>query len=189
MSVAVHMRVSMAANVPSKRDRRMPRRRSNHPQGLPLTDSNRLTRVADAIAIAGVTAAAVSEHVCHAVRHNLASGRIFVLVRMRMPPQNELLNDKEHAETHHQRDANRVCAAGSNSFHRFWQQSQQRRTDQRARGEAHEVGQHPKPSPLRKQQEKPRERGARNAADRGEQDYRAEKGQGRSALVTPSLTF
>jgi hypothetical protein len=48
---------------------------------------------------------------------------------------------------------------------------------------------HPQARLLRQQQEKPRERSTRNAADRGEQDYPAEKGQGSLLFVTSSLLF
>jgi hypothetical protein len=137
----------------------------------------------------GSVAVVVSERVRYAVRHNVARSRIFMLVRVRMPPQHELLNDEEHAKSNDHRDPNRVRAAGSNRFHCLGQQPQQGGTDQSACGEAHEVRQHPQPSLLRKQQKEPREGGARNTADRGEHDYPAEKGHGRSAFVTPSLTF
>ena len=66
---------------------------------------------------------------------------------------------------------------------RRWQlSSTERSADQRAGCKAHEMGEHPKPRLLGQQQKKPREGGARNAADRSEQDYPAEKGQGRSAF-------
>jgi hypothetical protein len=137
----------------------------------------------------GSVAVVVSERVRYAVRHNVARSRIFMLMRVRVSPQHELLNDEEHAKSNDHRDTDRVSAAGSNRFHCFGQQPQQSGADQSARGEAHEVRQHPQPSPLRKQQKEPREGGARNPADRGEHDYPAEKGHGRSAFVTPSLTF
>jgi hypothetical protein len=42
---------------------------------------------------------------------------------------------------------------------------------------------HAKPRFLGQQQKKPRECGARYAADRSEQDYQAEKGQGRRRFL------
>ena len=101
---------------------------------------------------------------------------------MRMPPKHELLNDEEHAEPDDQRSANGMRPAGSYGLHRLREQPQQRSADQRARRKAHEMRQHPEARLLGQQQKKPRECGTRNAANRGEQDYPAEKGQGRSAF-------
>jgi hypothetical protein len=131
----------------------------------------------------------VRKRICHPVRGHFSHCRVFVLVGMRVSPKHKLLDNEEDAEPDHQRHADRVLAAGSHALHRFGQKPQQRCADQRACCKAHEVRQHPKARLLRQQQEKPRERGARNTADRSEDDYQAEKGQGRSAFVTPSRTL
>jgi hypothetical protein len=59
------------------------------------------------------------------VRHpacgNLALGRIFVLMRMRMPPKHELLDNEEHAKPDHQGNADGMRSAGPHAFHRLRQ--------------------------------------------------------------------
>lgn len=99
-----------------------------------------------------------------------------------MPPKHELLDDEKHPQAHQQRNTHCVRAAGTNGFHRLGQQPEQRRADQRTSGKADEVGEQTKARLLGEQQEKTRERCTRNAADRSENDYPAEKGQGRSAF-------
>ncbi len=42
-----------------------------------------------------------------------------VAIGMRVPPQHELLDDKEHTETHQQRDPDRVRAVRPNTLHRL----------------------------------------------------------------------
>jgi hypothetical protein len=52
-------------------------------------------------------------------RGNVALRRIFMLMRMRVPPKHELLNDEEHAEPDHQGDADGVRSARPNALHRL----------------------------------------------------------------------
>ena len=52
---------------------------------------------------------------------NLAFGRIFMLMRMRMPPKHELLDNEEHAEPDHQRNADGVRPARPDALHRLRQ--------------------------------------------------------------------
>jgi hypothetical protein len=63
----------------------------------------------------------VRDPVRHAVCRDVALARIFVLMRMRMPPKHELLDDEEHAEPDHQRSANAVRPARPHALHRFGQ--------------------------------------------------------------------
>jgi hypothetical protein len=195
--MAVQLRGShfgVTTHVSGKRDRHMPRRGANGPQCFMFAGAARPTGAAGAIRVGTdncsrrVTVVA-SERVRYTMGYNVAGSRILMLMRMRVPPQHELLNDEEHAKSNDHRDTDRVRAAGSNRFHRLGQQPQQRGADQSAGGEAHEVRQHPQSGLLREQQKEAREGGARNTADRGEHDYPAEKGHGLSAFVTPSLTF
>jgi hypothetical protein len=44
---------------------------------------------------------------------------IFALMRMRMPPKHELLDDEENAEPDHQSDADRVRPTGPHTLHRL----------------------------------------------------------------------
>jgi hypothetical protein len=131
----------------------------------------------------------VGNRVRHLVGYYFSRCRVFVLVGMRVPPKHELLDDEKDAQSDHQRHADGVSAAGPHALHCFRQKPEQRSPDQCASCETHEVRQQAKAGPLGQQQEQPRERGARNAADRGEDDYPAKKGQGRTAFVTPSLSF
>jgi hypothetical protein len=63
----------------------------------------------------------VRERVRHPVRRDLALGRIFVLMRMRMPPKHELLDDEEHAKPDYQGNADGMRSAGPHAFHRLRQ--------------------------------------------------------------------
>ena len=76
------------------------------------------------------------------------------------------------------------CApADAGAFERLRQQREQRGAEQRARGEAHEMRQHARARPIRQQQEDARDHDAEHAAERGEQEDRAERAQGRSDFV------
>jgi hypothetical protein len=63
----------------------------------------------------------VRDPVRHSVCRDLTLARIFVLMRMRVPPKHELLDDEEHAEPDHQRSANAVRPARPHGLHRFGQ--------------------------------------------------------------------
>jgi hypothetical protein len=70
--------------------------------------------------------------------------RIFVIMRVRVSPQHEFLDDEEHAEPDQQSDADGMRSAWPDALHRLRQQSQQRSANQRAGREAHEMREHPK---------------------------------------------
>jgi hypothetical protein len=173
--IMTFMAMNLTARVSSKRHRCVTRWNSDLSDGLHVI---RLTR--------RIT---MRKRVSYAVRDNVTSDGILVLVGMRMPPKHEFLDDEEHAEAGHERNADGMRTAGSNCLHGLRQQPQQGRADQRTCGKAHEVREHSHAGLFGKQKEKARERSARNTANRGEQDNPAEKRHSRSASVTPSRAF
>jgi len=66
---------------------------------------------------------AVVVRVCarHPARRNLAFGRIFLLVRVRVSPKHELLDDEEHAEPDHQGGTDGMRSAWPDALHRLRQ--------------------------------------------------------------------
>jgi hypothetical protein len=93
----------------------------------------------------------LSERIRHAVSDNLAFGRIFVLMRMCMPPKHELLDDEEHPEPDNQRSSDGMRPTRPYALHCLGQQSQQRGADQSARRKAHEMRQQAEARLLRQQ--------------------------------------
>src|SRR5437868_3500752 len=47
------------------------------------------------------------------------TARVTITIPVRVPPQHELLDDKEHTETHQQRRPDRVRAVRPNTLHRL----------------------------------------------------------------------
>src|SRR6516225_776011 len=68
-------------------------------------------------------------------------GTLAIHVRMRVPPQHQFLDHKEHAEPGDQREPDAVRAGRSRTGHRFRQQREQRRAEQRSRRETDEMRQ------------------------------------------------
>ena len=67
-----------------------------------------------------------------------------VLLIVRVPPQHQLFDDEEDPEPDQQRRTHPVRTGRPGRLHRLGQQRQQRRPEQRAGGEAHEVRQQPR---------------------------------------------
>jgi hypothetical protein len=61
------------------------------------------------------------QRIRHPARHNLALHRVFMLMRVCMPPKHQLLDDEEHAEPGHQGGADTVRPSRSHALHRLGQ--------------------------------------------------------------------
>lgn len=103
-------------------------------------------------------------------------------VGMCVPPEHELLNDKEDPQPDQQSNANALSASRSNTFNRLRKKRQQRRTEQSPGRITDEVRQQPPAGGLRDQQEQSGECRAGDTADRGEENDPGEEGQGFALL-------
>ena len=99
-------------------------------------------------------------------------------IRMRMPPQHQLLDDKEHAESHEHRGTDGVRPIRPNTLHSLRQQREQRGTEQRARRITDEVRQEAPTRCFRHQKEQACERRAGYAANGGKENDPDEQRQG-----------
>jgi hypothetical protein len=63
------------------------------------------------------------------------------VVRVRMPPQHQLLDDEEEPEAEQQREPERAGAVAAHTLDRLREQSEQRRAEERPGREAHHVRQ------------------------------------------------
>ena len=95
-----------------------------------------------------------------------------VNMRVRMPPEHQLLDDEKHPEPRDQRESYGMRPGGTRTRDRFRQQRQQRRSEQRPGCEADEVRQDEDAVLIPYPEEDHRECGARDTAERGEQHYR-----------------
>ncbi len=98
------------------------------------------------------------------------------LMRMSVPPQHHLLNDKKDAQPDDERNPNPMRAVRPNTLHGLRQKRQQRRAQQGPRSEAHEVRQEASAGAFRQEQKDARERGAGNTAERREHNDPTEQG-------------
>jgi len=97
-------------------------------------------------------------------------GRTAIIeVRVRVPPQHQFLDDEEHPESREQHQSDAMCAGRAGARHRFGQQREQRRSEQRSGREADEVRQDERAVLSTYPEENDRERRARDAANGGEQ--------------------
>ncbi len=111
--------------------------------------------------------------------------RLGIAMRVRVPPQHNLFDHKENAEAHDERDADVVRAFCSNTFHRLWEQREQCRTQEGARGETHEMREDARAGLFRQQQEHARERSARDTTKRREQNDPTQERHELSASFRP----
>jgi len=63
----------------------------------------------------------VRQRIRHPACRNLALHRVFMLMRVCMPPKHQLLDDEEHAEPDHQSGADTVRPSRSHALHRLRQ--------------------------------------------------------------------
>ena len=98
-------------------------------------------------------------------------------------PEHEFLEQEKQQDTDQQREADPMSRAGTGTVERMWNQSEERRAEQRAGRKADEVRQHGRaPARIERQEHAGRE-GAQHAAQRREHDDQGQATQGSFCCV------